>query len=84
MKEATLWSLVWVLYIFRAFLVFTGIKMWWVAGQEPDLGSNPGVRMATPLLVVILLIGVVDPRPEKPSSKSPAPLLKRVTGGPGC
>jgi tellurite resistance protein TerC len=75
----------WVLYVFGAFLVFTGVKMWWAAGQEPDVGNNPllrwinrrmkvapgydgerffttvdGVRMATPLLVVILLIGVVD------------------------
>ncbi len=75
----------WVLYVFGAFLVFTGVKMWWAAGQEPDLDSNPalqwitrwmkvapgydgqrfftvvdGVRMATPLLVVIMLIGIVD------------------------
>ena len=75
----------WVMYVFGAFLVFTGIKMWWAAGQEPDLDSNPalrwinrhikvsprydgerffttenGVRMATPLFVVILLIGIVD------------------------
>ncbi|GAB3764259.1 TerC family protein [Ramlibacter monticola] len=75
----------WVLYLFGAFLVFTGLKMWWAAGQEPDLDANPllrwvkqhlkvapgfdgerlfthvdGVRMATPLLVVVLLIGVVD------------------------
>lgn len=75
----------WVLYVFGAFLVFTGVKMWWAAGQEPDLANNPalrwinrkmkvspdydgerfftvrdGVRMATPLFVVILLIGIVD------------------------
>lgn len=75
----------WVLYLFGAFLLFTGIKMWWAAGQEPDLDNNPalkwirsrfkiapdydgekfftvvgGVRMATPLLVVIVLIGIVD------------------------
>lgn len=75
----------WVLYVFGAFLVFTGAKMWWAAGQEPDLETNPvlrwikrrmkvapdydgerfftqvdGVRMATPLFVVILLVGVVD------------------------
>ena len=75
----------WVMYVFGAFLVFTGIKMWWAAGQEPDLDANPalrwinrhmkiapnydgerfftrvdGVRMATPLLVVIMLIGIVD------------------------
>src|SRR5690606_32780274 len=75
----------WVLYVFGAFLVFTGVKMWWAAGKEPDLDSNPvlrwinrkfriaphydgerffttlnGVRVATPLVVVIGLIGVVD------------------------
>lgn len=75
----------WILYVFGAFLVFTGIKMWWAAGQEPDLGNNPalrwierhmklapgydgekfftvidGVKMATPLFVVIALIGIVD------------------------
>ena len=75
----------WVLYVFGAFLVFTGIKMWWATGQEPDLEANPalrfirrrikisptydgekffttqnGMRMATPLFVVILLIGIVD------------------------
>jgi tellurite resistance protein TerC len=75
----------WVLYLFGAFLVFTGVKMWWAAGQEPDLESNPalkwirkhmriapgfdgekfftvvnGAKLATPLFVVILLIGIVD------------------------
>jgi tellurite resistance protein TerC len=75
----------WVLYVFGAFLVFTGAKMWWAAGQEPDLSSNPalqwikrhvriapgydgerlftridGARVATPLFVVIVLIGIVD------------------------
>jgi len=75
----------WVLYLFGAFLLATGVKMWWAAGQEPDLDNNPalkwvrsrfkiaptydgekfftvvgGVKMATPLLVVILLIGIVD------------------------
>ena len=74
-----------VMYIFGAFLVFTGIKMWWASGEEPDLESNPalnwisrririssgydgekffttenGIRMATPLFVVIMLIGIVD------------------------
>ncbi|MGD9843330.1 MAG: TerC family protein [Steroidobacteraceae bacterium] len=75
----------WLLYLFGAFLILTGIKMWWAAGQEPDLGNNPalkwinrhlkisdsfdgekfftmqnGKRIATPLLVVILMIGIVD------------------------
>lgn len=75
----------WILYFFGVFLVLTGIKMWWAAGQEPDLETNPalkwvrkhmriapdydgerlttlvdGVRMATPLTVVMILIGIVD------------------------
>ncbi len=75
----------WILYVFGAFLVITGIKMWWAAGQEPDLESNPalkllkrfmpvakhfdgerfftmanGRRIATPLLLVVALVGVTD------------------------
>src|SRR5512139_1069987 len=34
----------WILYLFGAFLVFTGVKMWWAAGQEPDLDNNPALR----------------------------------------
>jgi tellurite resistance protein TerC len=75
----------WVLYLFGAFLVLTGIKMWWAAGKEPDLEANPalkllrrlmpvsksfdgekfftvenGKRIATPLLLVIALVGLTD------------------------
>lgn len=75
----------WILYIFGVFLVFTGAKMWWAAGQKPDLEGNPalkwvrrririaphydgerfttrvgGVRMATPLAIVVILVGIVD------------------------
>jgi tellurite resistance protein TerC len=75
----------WVLYLFGAFLLATGIKMWWAAGHEPDLESNPalkllrrvlpvskgfdgekfftvenGKRIATPLLLVIALVGLTD------------------------
>lgn len=75
-----------IMYIFGAFLLLTGIKMWWASGQgESDIGSNPalkwvsrhlrvapsydgekfithvnGVRMITPLFLVIMLIGIVD------------------------
>ncbi len=35
----------WVLYLFGAFLLITGIKMWWAAGQEPDLESNPALKL---------------------------------------
>jgi tellurite resistance protein TerC len=75
----------WLLYVFGAFLVVTGLKMGWAAGQEPDLQSNPalrllrrmlpvsknfdgeklftldnGKRIATPLLLVIALVGLTD------------------------
>ena len=74
-----------MLYVFGAFLLLTGVKMWWAAGKEPDLESNPalkllrrvlpvspqfdgekfftmanGRRMATPLLLVIALVGLTD------------------------
>jgi tellurite resistance protein TerC len=75
----------WILYVFGAFLLITGIKMWWAAGKEPDLESNPalkllrrimpvsksfdgekfwtvenGKRIATPLLLVVALVGITD------------------------
>ena len=31
----------WVLYIFAAFLIFTGIKMWLMADKQYDVGSSP-------------------------------------------
>jgi tellurite resistance protein TerC len=34
----------WVLYIFAAFLIFTGIKMWLMAEKEYDVGSSPVLR----------------------------------------
>ncbi len=75
----------WLLYVFGAFLVATGIKMVWFAGHEPNLESNPlvrwirshypvtdslegerffvvrdGVRMATPLLLALVLVEISD------------------------
>ncbi len=75
----------WILYVFGAFLLITGVKMWWAAGQEPSLDDNPalkllrkimpvsknfdgekfytvehGKRIATPLLMVVCLVGVTD------------------------
>ncbi len=34
----------WLLYVFGAFLLFTGIKMWLFADEKPDLAKNPVVR----------------------------------------
>ncbi|KTF41377.1 TerC family protein [Xanthomonas translucens] len=34
----------WLLYVFGAFLLLTGIKMWFSAGKEPDLEANPVLR----------------------------------------
>ncbi len=31
----------WVLYIFAAFLILTGIKMLWMGDKEPEIGNNP-------------------------------------------
>jgi tellurite resistance protein TerC len=31
----------WILYLFGAFLLFTGVKMWWFANEQPDLANNP-------------------------------------------
>lgn len=31
----------WLLYVFGAFLLVTGIKMWWFAEDKPDLAANP-------------------------------------------
>ena len=31
----------WLLYVFGAFLLITGIKMWWFANEKPDLEKNP-------------------------------------------
>ena len=75
----------WVLYVFGAFLLLTGIKMWWAAGKEQSLDDNPalkllrkvlpvsrnfdgekfwtvenGKRIATPLLMVVALVGITD------------------------
>jgi tellurite resistance protein TerC len=75
----------WILYVFGAFLLLTGIKMWWAAGKEQDLEANPalkllrrvmpvakgfdgekfwtvenGKRIATPLLMVVALVGFTD------------------------
>ncbi|WP_333840387.1 TerC family protein [Pelomicrobium sp.] len=75
----------WVLYLFGAFLLATGIKMWVFADAKPDLERNPVLRWlrghlritpefhqerffiirdgkwwATPLFVVMVMVGVTD------------------------
>lgn len=42
----------WVLYVFGAFLILTGIKMWWAAGKEPNLDDNPALKLLRKLLPV--------------------------------
>ncbi len=34
----------WLLYVFGAFLVVTGIKMWLAAGKEPNIEANPVLK----------------------------------------
>ena len=75
----------WILYLFGAFLLFTGAKMLWMADKEPDMANNPllrwlrghmkisdelheerffvvkqGVRYATPLFLVLILVELSD------------------------
>lgn len=75
----------WILYLFGAFLLATGVKMLWFADHQPDLEKNPvlkwmrghmkitehlegerffvlreGVRYATPLFLVLVLVEVTD------------------------
>ncbi len=75
----------WVLYLFGAFLVVTGVKMFLFAEHKPDLEKNPalrwmrghlklttgfegerfftvreGVRYATPLFLVLVLVEASD------------------------
>ena len=42
----------WVLYVFGAFLILTGVKMWWAAGQQPTLDDNPALKLLRRVLPV--------------------------------
>jgi tellurite resistance protein TerC len=42
----------WILYVFGAFLILTGVKMWWAAGQEPSLDDNPALKLLRKILPV--------------------------------
>ena len=42
----------WILYVFGAFLILTGIKMWWAAGKEPALDDNPALKLLRRILPV--------------------------------
>ena len=42
----------WILYVFGGFLVLTGVKMWWAAGQEPNLDGNPALKLLRKVLPV--------------------------------
>jgi tellurite resistance protein TerC len=75
----------WIFYLFGLFLIFTGVKMLWMAEQKPDLADNrllrwmrghmrisqryegdkffvlrDGLRYATPLFLVLVLVEVSD------------------------
>jgi tellurite resistance protein TerC len=42
----------WILYIFGAFLILTGVKMWWAAGKEQSLDDNPALKLLRKVLPV--------------------------------
>lgn len=64
----------WVLYIFAAFLIFTGIKMWVLADKEYDPGSNlvlrfleKRMRVADRLHGEKFFVKQVDPKTGRPA-----------------
>jgi tellurite resistance protein TerC len=42
----------WILYVFGGFLILTGVKMWWAAGQEESLDDNPALKLLRKVLPV--------------------------------
>ncbi len=42
----------WILYVFGAFLILTGVKMWIAAGQEQTLDDNPALKLLRKLMPV--------------------------------
>jgi len=42
----------WILYVFGAFLILTGIKMWIAADHESDLDNNPALKLLRKFLPV--------------------------------
>jgi tellurite resistance protein TerC len=42
----------WILYVFGAFLILTGVKMWMAAGQEQTLDDNPALKLLRRMLPV--------------------------------
>jgi tellurite resistance protein TerC len=42
----------WVLYVFGAFLILTGVKMWIAAGQEQTLDDNPALKLLRRIMPV--------------------------------
>ena len=42
----------WILYLFGAFLIITGLKMWWAAGKEQSLDDNPALKLLRKILSV--------------------------------
>jgi len=42
----------WILYVFGAFLILTGVKMWLAAGQEQTLDDNPALKLLRKVLPV--------------------------------
>ncbi len=42
----------WILYVFGAFLILTGVKMWIAAGKEQTLDDNPALKLLRRLMPV--------------------------------
>jgi len=42
----------WILYVFGAFLILTGVKMWIAAGQDQTLDDNPALKLLRKVMPV--------------------------------
>jgi tellurite resistance protein TerC len=61
----------WILYVFGAFLIITGIKMWWAAGKESSLEDNPALKLLRKLMPVSKSFDGERSGPSKTAKRSP-------------
>jgi tellurite resistance protein TerC len=75
----------WVLYLFAAFLIFTGVKMFFTGDQPMDVASNPAVRFISTHMPVTrelhgqrFLVRVPDAKTGRPAIAATPLLLALV------
>lgn len=71
----------WVLYLFAAFLIFTGVKMFFAGDEQMDIAKNPAVRFISKHMPVTpelhgqsFIVRIADPKTGK-MVRAATPLL---------